>query len=236
MIKWFVKWVFRLALLAVVLVIVLLLSLNTIVRVLIEHNIRAQTGMEAEIGRVEVGWTEPTFEIRDLKIYNPPSFGGTPFLDIPEIHVQYDRLALLKGELHLKLLRLDLEELDVVRSRKGDINVFALGAAPQMNSMNPGISLPSFKKETGYDFKGIDALNFTFNKATFIDLQNRHNDREQTIGLKNIVVPDVKSPRDLAGLVLLIELRSNHFFDPLVSQQVKSAPLKSVLNVMGGAF
>lgn len=233
MIKWLTKWIFRLALLAVVLVIVLLLSLNTIVRVLIEHNIRAQTGMDAEIGRVEVGWTEPVFEIRDLKIYNSPGFGGTPFLDIPEIHIEYDRTALLKKELHLTLVRFDLQELDIVRNRKGDLNMFALNQVPQKNA---GVSLPSFKKETGYDFKVIDALNVTFDKAKFIDLQNRHNDREQTIGLKNIVVPDVKSTKDLAGLVLLIDLRSNHFFDPLVSQQVKSAPIKSVLNVMGGAF
>ena len=235
MIKWVVKWLFRLALLAVVLVIAVLLSLNTIVRILIEHNIRAQTGMDAEIGRVEVGWTEPTFEIRDVKIYNPPSYGGTPFLNIPEVHVEYDRFAIIKNELHLTLVRLNLDELDMVRNRKGDINLFVLGAgtSPQKNS---GVSLPSFKKETGYDFKGIDSLNFSFNKAKFIDLQNRRNDREQLIGLQNIVVPDVKSARDLAGLVMLIELRSNHIFDPMVSQQVQSAPLKSVLNVMGGVF
>ena len=233
MIKWLVKWLFRLALLAVVLVIVALLSLNTIVRVLIEHNIRAQTGMDAEIGRVEIGWTEPTFEIRDLKIYNPPSFGGTPFLDVPEIHIEYDRVALLKKDLHLTLLRLNLDELDIVKSRKGDLNMFALGALPQKNS---GVSMPSLKNQTGYDFKGIDSLNVSFNKAKFIDLQNRRNDREQTIGLQNCVVPDVKSARDLAALALIIDLRSNHFFDPLVSQQVKATPLKSVLNVMGGAF
>jgi hypothetical protein len=154
-------------------------------------------------------------------------------LDIPEIHIEYDRTALLKKELHLTLVRFNLQELDIVRNRKGDLNMFALNQVPQKNA---GVSLPSLKKETGYDFKVIDALNVSFDKAKFIDLQNRHNDREQTIGLKNIVVPDVKSTKDLAGLVLLIDLRSNHFFDPLVSQQVNSAPLKSVLNVMGGAF
>jgi len=233
MIKWFVKWVFRLVFLALALVIVLLLSLNSVLRILIEHNIRAQTGMDAEIGRVEVGWFAPTLEIRDLKIYNPPAFGGTPFLDIPEIHIEYDRFALLNKNLHLTLVRLNLQELDVVRSRKGDINVFAVGSAPHMNA---GVSGPSFKKETGYDFKGIDALNVSFNKAKFIDLQNRHNDRDQTIGLQNCVVPDVKSSRDLAGLAVFIDLRSNHFFDPLVSGQIKSTPLKSVLNIMGGAI
>ena len=225
---------FRLALLAVVLVIVLLLSFNSIVRILIEHNIREQTGMDAEIGRVDVGWTEPIFEIRDLKIYNTPGYGGTPFLDIPEIHIEYDRMALVKGDLHLKLLRLNLSELDIVRNEKGQINVFATAKLPRRNS--GGTVAPSFKKQTGYDFTGIDALNVTFTRARYIDLQNRHNDRQQTIGLKDCVVPDVKSARDLAGLVLIIDLKSNHFFDPLVSGQIKSAPLKSVLNLMGAAL
>ncbi|MGH7941144.1 MAG: hypothetical protein ACREE6_03895 [Limisphaerales bacterium] len=233
MIKWIIKWIFRLALLAVALVVAILLSLNTILRILIEHNIRARSGMDAEIGRVELGWTEPTIEIRDLKIYNPPSFGGTPFLNVPEIHIEYDRAALLKKELHLTLLRFNLAELDIVRNRKGQINIFTVGKLPQKSA---GLSLPSFKKETGYDFAGIDALNVSFDKAKYIDLQNSRNNREQRFGLQNCVVPDVKCPRDLAGLALLIDLKSDHFFDPLAKGQFTSAPFKSVLNVMGGAF
>jgi hypothetical protein len=189
--------------------------------------------MDAEVGRVEIGWFEPTLEIRDLKVYNPPAFGGTLFLDVPEIHIEYDRFGFAKKELHLTLVRLNLQELDIVRSHKGDLNVMEVGNLPQKDG---GVSMPSLKKQTGYDFKGIDALNISFNKVKFIDLQNRHNDREQTIGLQNCVVPEVKSAKDLAGLAVIIDLRSNHFFDPLVSGQVKSTPVKSVLNIMGGAL
>ena len=103
MIKWIFKWLLRLFILAVVLVVIFFLSLNSILRVLIEHNIRTQTGMDAEIGRFQLGLAEPTINIQNLKIYNPPSFGGTPFLDIPEIHVEYDRAALAKSEIHLTL-------------------------------------------------------------------------------------------------------------------------------------
>ena len=239
MFKWIFKWMFRLFFVALVIVVVLLLSLNSILRILIEHNIRAQTGMDAEIGRVEVGWTEPTLEIRDLKIYNSPSFGGTPFLDVPEIHVEYDRAALLNKKLHLTLLRLNLAELDIVKSRNEQFNVSTSGKLPQKNSRE--ISMPSFKQQTGYDFKGIDALNVSFNKVKYIDLQNHHNDREQRIGLQNIVVPDVKSERDLASLFFIIGLRSNHIFDPLIAEQVKSSriksgPLGSILMLFSGVF
>src|SRR5665213_2238643 len=103
--KFIFKWLLRLFALAVVLAVIFFLSLDSILRVVIQHNIRAQTGMDAEIGRVKLGLTEPTLEIQNLKIFNPSEFGGTPFLEIPEIHVEYDRAALAKKEIHITLLR-----------------------------------------------------------------------------------------------------------------------------------
>jgi hypothetical protein len=231
MIRRVFKWVLRATILVVVLVIILLLSLNSIVRVIMEHNIRAQTGMDAEIGRVELGLTKPTLEIRDLKIYNPPSFGGTLFLDIAEIHAEYDRVALAEKKIHLTLLRFNLAELDVVKSQNGYLNLDTMAKAPKTKS-HPAAA-PNFKKQTGYDFKQIDMLNVSFNKVKYIDLKSPANNREQTIGLQNCVVPNVKSANDLAGLAFLIGLRSNHFFDPFIAQSQNSPTLQSILNLLG---
>src|SRR5271170_5095447 len=152
--KWIFKWVFRLFLLSVVLAIVLLLSLNSILRVFIEHQIRAQTGMDAEVGRFSLGLAEPTVTIQNLKLYNPPSFGGTPFLDIPEIHVEYDRAALARHEIHVTLLRFNLGELDVVKNEAGQTNLFSIAALPSVKKSGGGKK--SFAKETGFEFTGID--------------------------------------------------------------------------------
>lgn len=232
MIRWLFKWVFRLVLLAVILVAVFLLSLNSILRVYIEHAIRARTGMDAEIGRFQLGWIEPTIEIEDLKIYNPPSFGGTPFLNIPEIHIEYDRFALARREIHLTLVRLDLAELDIVKGENGQTNIFEFANAPRAKSGRRS----SFKEQTGYDFTGINALNVSFQKASYIDLQNPRNDRSQIIGVQNCVVPNVRSVNDLAGLAFIIGLHSNHFFDSLVGRPRDSASLRSILNLVGAAL
>ena len=112
--KWLFKWLFRLFLLAVVSIVILLLSLNSILRVYVEHRIRAQTGMDAEIGKFSLDLIEPTVTIRNFKLYNSPGFGGTQFLDIREIHAEYDRTALAKNKLHITLLRFNLAELDIV--------------------------------------------------------------------------------------------------------------------------
>jgi len=222
--KWIFKWLLRLFLAAVALVIiavvVLLLSYNSILRVAMERQIRAQTGMDAEIGSLKIALASPTVEIRNLKIHNAPEFGGTPFLDIPEIYVEYDRAALARREIHLKLLRFNLGELDIVKSQAGQTNIFLPGLKlPAQKSGTGGNPLADFKKQSGYDFTGIDMLNVSIGKLKFIDLQNQQNNREQTIGIDDCVIPNVKSSTDLWSLEALVVLRSNGFFDSLVDQK-----------------
>jgi hypothetical protein len=217
--KFIFKWLFRLFILAVVLLVIFFLSLNSILRVVIEHNIRAQTGMDAEIGRFKLGILEPTVEIQNLKIYNSTNFAGTPFLDIPEIHVEYDRAVLAKREIHVTLMRFNLGEFDIVKNQSGQTNIFVLGLSVPSKKSGGGQTAVNFKRQTGYDFKGIDTLTVSIGKAKFIDLKNPQNDREQVIGIESVPIPNVKSPTDLTSLAALIYLRSDGFFDSLVDQK-----------------
>ena len=215
--KWLFKWLFRLFLLAVVLIVILLLSFNSIVRVGVEHRIRAQTGMDAEIGKFSVGLVEPTVTIQNLKLYNPPDFGGTPFLDIREIHIEYDRAALARHELHLTLVRFNLGELDIVKNEAGRTNIFSLGLNLPSKKSGGGKSAANFRQQTGFGFQSIDVLNVSVGTAKFIDLKDQRNNRTQKIGLDNCVLKNVKSQSDLAGLAVLIALRGGDFFGSLVN-------------------
>ena len=217
--KWIFKWLFRLFLLAVVLIVILLLSLNSILRVWVEHRIRTQTGMEAEIGRFSIGLTEPTVTIQNFKLYNPPDFGGTPFLDIPEIHVEYDRAALARHEIHLTLLRFNLGELDIVKNEAGRTNIFSLGVTWPSKKSGGGNGAANFKKQTGFEFKSIDVLKVSVGTAKFIDLKDQRLNRAQEIGLENCVIKNVESPADLAGLGLLIGLRGGDFFKSVLGPE-----------------
>jgi len=279
MIKFIFKWLFRLILavvgLVVVAVVVLLLTYNSILKNLIEHNIRAQTGMDAQIGKLDVSLFEPTIEIRDLQIYNPANFGGAPFLNIPEIHIEYDRPALMRRQLHFTLVRLNLAELDIVKNQNNELNIFPEGVpmqttpAPLIASSQrpipapappqpgvspsvpptritpaprqPGASPPviNFEEQTGYDFTGIDKLNLSVGKVKYLDLKDPGNDREQAIRLDNWIVPHVKSVNDLAGTMVFIELRSNHFFDDIVAKNYgggNSNTLQGILQSMGLSY
>ena len=215
--KWFFKWLFRLFLLAVVLIVILLLSLNSLVRVYLEHRIRAQTGMDAEIGKFSIGLAEPTVTIQNFKLYNPPDFGGTPFLDIREIHAEYDRAALARHEIHLTLLRFNLSELDIVKNEAGRTNIFSLGITLPSKKSGGSKGAAEFKKQTGFEFKSIDVLNVSVGTAKFIDLKDQRHNRTQKIGLENCVMKNVKSQADLAGLGVLVALRGGDFFGSLVN-------------------
>lgn len=219
------KWLFRLFLagvaLVVVAVVVLLLSYNTILRVVMEHQIRAQTGMDAEIGSLKISLLSPVAEIQNFKLHNSAEFGGTPFLDIPEIHVEYDRDALARRELHFKLVRFNLNELDIVKNQAGKTNLF-VGNLKLPSKQSGGATtnaLADFKRQSGYDFTGIDMLNVSIGKVKFIDLRDQRNNREQTIGIDELVIPRVKSAADLTGLAVDIALRSNGFFETVFGQK-----------------
>jgi uncharacterized protein involved in outer membrane biogenesis len=121
--KWLFKWIFRLTILLVALVVALVLSKDAILKALVERQIRAQTGMDVKIGSFSVGILSPVVDIAKFKLYNPPEFGGTPFLDVPELHVEYDPVALAGGKIHIKLLRLTLAELNVVKNGTGHTNL-----------------------------------------------------------------------------------------------------------------
>ncbi|MES1180621.1 MAG: hypothetical protein ABUL66_02025, partial [Verrucomicrobiota bacterium] len=99
---------------------------------------------------------------------------------------------------------------------------FALGVAlPTKETKGGGKELEEFKRRTGLDFQGIDVLNVSVGSAKFIDLKNPANDREQKIGIDNLVMKDVKTPADLAGLAVLVALRSGDFFTGVLGSDLK---------------
>lgn len=228
--KWILKLLFRLFVLLVVLGVILFLSFNSISRVFVEHQIRAQTGMDAEIGKISMGLLTPTVTVENFKLYNSPDFGGTPFLKISELHIEYDRAALARHEIHMILVRFNLDEFDIVKSEAGQTNIFSRGITLPSKQFRGTNLMANLKRQTGYDFKGIDVLNVSIGKVRFIDLKDPQNNREQTIGIENLLVKNVKSPVDLVGLAVYVVLKSNGFFDSLVDQK---NPGPDILKLIG---
>ena len=193
-----IKWLFILLFVAIAVIVGLLLSKDAIGKAAVEQQIRAQTGMDVKIGRFSIGLLSPVVTIENFKLYNTPEFGGTPFLDIPELHLEYDRAAFARRQLRITLLRLNLAELTLVRNDRGKTNIASFAAAPAR----------AVKTTNMVQFIGVDVMNLSVGKAHFIDLINPSKNREFNANLQNQVFRNVKITGDLYGVLILLWLRS----------------------------
>lgn len=203
--KWLFKWAFRVIALLVIAVILVLVFKDTVFRMIAEHQIHAETGMDVKIGRFSSGIFSPVVTIENLKLYNTPEFGGTEFLIVPELHLELDAEALAQQKLRIKLMRFNLAELAVVKNQAGETNIVSM-----LNKMPKGKLAPNGVRVGGqkFDFEGIDVLNLSLGRMRFIDLKNRGNDRDVTVNIDNQVFNNVKTEGDVYGMLFLIWLRS----------------------------
>jgi uncharacterized protein involved in outer membrane biogenesis len=202
MVKFIARWTFRLLILLVVLAIGLLLLKDTLIKAVLEHRLRKETGLEATIDKVEMRLGAPTITIEGLKIHNSAEFGGSIFVDLPELHAEYDRPSLRHHKLRLKLLRLNLAELSLVRSQTGKTNFMELGSHVE-NNINTGQSVG-----VPLEFDGVETLNASFGKLRLTDLKVPENSREIDVNLKNEIASEVRTQEDLMALAIRVVLRN----------------------------
>jgi hypothetical protein len=215
------KWIFRLIILVIVLIVVLLLCFDSIMKAVAENRIRAQTGMDVKIGKFSVGLLSPVVTIEDFKLYNTAEFGGTLFLHIPELRVEYDRAALAEHKLHINLMRFNLTELSVVKNEAGKTNVMELmtRAPGAGKKKSPGGKGSTYGDLGDIKFTGIDVLNLSLGKVRFIDLRMPNRSVDLNLDVRDQILKNVKTERDLYGVLVLIWLRNGFSLggDPMAS-------------------
>lgn len=195
----FLKWLLILVLVVIAMAVTLILSRNPIAKTALEQQIRSQTGMDVKIGKVSTSVFSPVATIENLTLYNTADFGGTPFLTIRELHIEFDREALAHRELHLRLLRLSVAELSVVKNDLGQTNIVNMMAAAQ--------KLPP---SGAVQFRGVDVANFSVSRLAYLDLKNQKNNHQSNVNLQNQVFRNIKTSSDLYGVLVLIWQRSGH--------------------------
>jgi uncharacterized protein involved in outer membrane biogenesis len=188
-------------LLAIVLAAALLLVKDEVVRNYAEAQIRRETGFDARIGNLEISLFAPTITIEDFTLYNPAQFGGSPFLEVPELHIEYGRKELAFQRFHLKLLRLKVREMNIVQDKNGRTNLVELISRV---SDDGAVKEDGSKGEHAFS---VDMLNLSVGKIRFTDLQHPARNHEVNLRLHNEIVPNVRSEQDLARIFLKILLR-----------------------------
>jgi hypothetical protein len=150
-----------------------------------------------------------------LRLYNPPEFGGSTFLHVPELRFEYDLAAASRRELHLRSLELTLAELNLVKDPSGrwNLHVFEQSDPGQSGRTNavPLVKLPA-------NFTGIDTLTLTLGTVRQSIMNQPDKTEVLNVGITNRVLHNVKSANDLLPLVfgpVLEEMRPDKRFKKL---------------------
>lgn len=188
-----IKWLFLLPLILLAVAVGLVLSKDAIAKAAVEQQIRAQTGMDVKIGKFSLSLLSPVANLENITLYNPADFGGTPFLNIREMHVEFDREALTRRELRLKLLRVNIAELTVVKNDQGLTNIVVFAAESGSAASGPTIN-----------FAGVDVFNLSLQKVSYLDLEQQRNNRYYNVILRNQVTRDLKSAAEIHQVLVRI--------------------------------
>ncbi len=181
----------------VVVVGLLLLSKNAIATMAMTGGVKAITGLDLKIRRLDVSLLRTKLDVQGLQVMNPAGFMDPVMVDIPELFVDFDLPAVLRGRPHLEELRLHLNELVVVKNAQGQVNLQSLKAvrASQERSAKPSPQLPAAPLL-------IDTLELYIGKVIYKDYSAPTPQvREFNVNIQE-QFHHVTNPQVLAGLII----------------------------------
>lgn len=188
--------------LALVALIAFVLSFDWLVKRTMTYTLSRTTGGAVELKSVEVGFRKGTFHVEQLRLLNPPGFGGGPMLDLPELYLAYDEAAAVTNALHFREVRLNLAEIGIVIDAQGRTNLLSLGGGLDLEK----IAKSQSNKVSRVNFTGIDQLTVSLGQVTTIDLRPPARTNIIRLGLRNEVLRNVRSEADLMPLVFKLML------------------------------
>ncbi|MBI2104971.1 MAG: hypothetical protein HYT90_05275 [Candidatus Omnitrophica bacterium] len=116
----------KILVIAAVVVVGVVVARNVIAKELVVRGVKAATGLGVGVDRIEIGLRETRVGASGVTVLNPKGFPEPVMVSMPELYVDYDFGSLLKGAPHLEEVRLQLEELTVIRNAQGQVNVNSL--------------------------------------------------------------------------------------------------------------
>jgi hypothetical protein len=181
------KFLKILGVVVLLLLIAIVLLKNILVVRAAELGVGMNTNMTMDINQAKIGVFRPVLDIEGLAVYSPDGFGHTAMLSIPEVFVQYVPSSLLPGRtLHLREVRLYLEQVAVIRNQYGQLNIASLEVQGKPVGLGARETPASTGKQTGKKQIDliIDTLSLRVDHVMYIDYYGRKDTPEvQTLNV-----------------------------------------------------
>ncbi len=141
-----------------------------IVKGAISGGVKLATGLDLEIGRLDIGVFRTAVVIKNMKLLNPSGFSEPVMMDVPEISFDYDLGAILSGKIHIENMKLRLKELNVIKNAKNTLNLDTMKDSLQSRKEQPvGGRTAQPQKQAKVSNLMIDKLDLEVGKVTYRD-------------------------------------------------------------------
>jgi len=185
------KWTFRLILLVLALLAVIVLFRNPILRMLAERQVREVTGMETIIGRVRIELRAPLVRLENVRLISPAEFGGGLFLDLPDVRLEYDSIALLFRRIRLHRVVFQLDEIRLVRTTQGRTNLEAVRERLSQRR------LASWLAHWDCQYDGTDFVGFSVGRLKYLDAREPGKSEEIYVGVRDVTLKRMRSAEEI---------------------------------------
>jgi hypothetical protein len=190
LIRWFV----------IIFLVLFLLSVarDLLIKSAIEMSSPQMIGAKVEMGSFSLGLLTHQIHIKNFRLYNPPGFPTHVFLDVPEIAVDVDVPALIKGRMHFSSVVFNMDQMIIFKNKEGKLNVDSLKIIEEQKAANKGkpMKLPVFK---------IDLLELNIGKVIFEDYTHAPPVRVEAydVDIKDQKVRNINGLPKLAASVIV---------------------------------
>ena len=175
---------------------------NQVARKAVIAGVKAATGLEMEIDRLEVGLLRSRVWVNGIRVLNPAGFQEPVMADILELYADADLPAFFRGKTHLREMRLVVRELSLVKSREGKINLDSLTAVGKAREGSGKLSGKSDEEVKRAEFR-IDKLRLKVGRVFYKDFSQGDSARVQEflVGMDE-EFQDVTSPEQIVSVLL----------------------------------
>lgn len=181
---------------------------NMIIKTSVTAGVRTMTGLKLSIRSMDIGIFKTLIGIKGLQLYNPSGFEDELMMDLPEIYVDYNLGAFMKGETHLEKVRLNLKEFSVVKNEAGGLNLDSLKvveAAEEEEEVidedkKEGTKMPGFQ---------IDVLELKIDKVVYKDYSKGTPPKVKEYNVNiNERFENITDPQSFGRLIILKALKN----------------------------
>ncbi len=221
------KKIFKIiVLIFVILVVCLFLFKNVIARVAVSSSVKVLTGLELSIKDINLDIKNTSIGINEMKLYNPEGFTDRLMVDMSRIYVDYDLPAILKGNIHLKKVIINLKEFISVKNKNGELNLDSLKVVKESQKEEKPQAVKETSKKTNFK---IDVLELKIGRVIYKDYSNDEKPevKEYKVNIDG-KYEDITNIQDLIRLILIKALMHTNL------EKLGNIPLNTFNKTIGG--